>query len=336
MPSITRRHLLGSAAATAATGLGLALPGHGWAQERLSVGAARVTVGFPAGDMADSIARLFSDNLRGRFAETVLVDNKPGAAARLAISQYVRYKNDGSEVLFTPGAMIVLFPHVFAKLAYDPMKELTPVTNVATSAFVLAVGPGVPSDVQTLAQYLAWTKRDPRNLSYATSGAGSGIHLSAEYLGKLSNTPLQMVPYKGASLAATDLVSGQIPAQMASLPSLIEFARAGKVRLLAVTSGERLKLLPDVPTFTELGFPQLVTDDFFGFFLPAGAPPAAVRALEAAIQRAVKDEKVAPTLERMGLALTPSADPASFSAFVQNEHRKWGNIAKTVGFNPLA
>jgi tripartite-type tricarboxylate transporter receptor subunit TctC len=334
MHSITRRRLLGGAAATA--GLGLAIPAATFAQDRVNLASARVTVGFPAGDMADSIARLVSESIRGRFAETVLVDNKPGAAARLAISQYVRYKNDGSEVLFTPGAMVVLFPHVFEKLAYDPLKELTPVTNVASSSFVLAVGPGVPAEVRTLQQYLAWTKRDSRNLSYATSGAGSGIHLSAEYLGKLSNTPLQMVAYKGASLAANDLVAGQVPAQMASLPSLIEFARAGKVRILAVTSAERLQLLPDVPTFNELGYPQLVTDDFFGFFLPAGAPAAAVRSLDASIQRALKDEKVAATLEKMGLALTPSSDPAAFGAFVQNEHRKWGTIAKTVGFKPLA
>lgn len=332
MHNINRRTVLGS---VAATGLGIAIPGLSLGQERLAT-QARVTVGFPAGDMADNIARLIAENLRGKFAENMVVDNKPGAAARLAIASYVRYKNDGSELLFTPGAMIVLFPHVFEKLPYDPLKELTPVTRIATATFALAVGPGVPAEVRTVPQYLDWARRDPKNLSYATSGAGTGIHLSAEYLAKLSGTPLQMVAYKGASPAAADLVAGQVPAQMATLPSLIEFARAGKVRILALTSAERLKLLPNVPTFKEAGYPQLVTDDFFGVFLPAGASPAVVRSLDASIQRAIQDEKVLPALERMGLTMMPSSDPAAFAAFVQEEYRKWGTIAKSIGFNPLS
>lgn len=221
--------------AAGVAGLGLALPHCALAQEKMAQ-TARVTVGFPPGDMADVLARLISEDMRGKYAENVFIDNKPGAAARMAIASFVRYKNDGTDVLFTPGAMVVLFPHVFEKLAYDPLKELTPVTRVVTSSYSLAIGPAVPAEVKTLEQYLAWARKDPANSAYATSGAGTGIHLTAEYLAKLSNTPLRMVPSRGGSPAANDLVAGQIPAQMAATPSLIEFARAGKVRFLGVSS----------------------------------------------------------------------------------------------------
>jgi len=332
MNQMNRRSIL---SAGAAFGLGLAAPGFALAQEK-PVPNARVTVGFPPGDMSDGIARLIAENLRGKYAEVVLVDNKPGAAARMAITSFVKNKHDGSEVLFTPGAMVVLFPHVFEKLAYDPMKELVPVTRAVTSAFVLAVGPGVPAEVKTLDQYLAWTKKDPKNAVYATSGAGTGIHLTAEYLFKLTNTPMSMAPYKGASPAANDLIAGQVPAQMASIPSIIEFQRSGKARFLAITSDVRMKDFPDVPTLKELGYPQLVTDDFFAFFLPSGASAASMQSLNASVLTAMKDVRVVNQLERMGLIINPTTSPAEFKSFVDGEYKKWGAIAKQINFNPLA
>ena len=331
MQRITRRQALGS---TLGAGLSLVMP-RAFAQDA-AVRNARVTVGFPAGDMADSLARLISEHIRGKYAEAMLVDNKPGAAARLAITGFVKYKTDGSEVLFTPGAMITLFPHVFEKLPYEPLTELKPVTRIATSAFGLAVGPAAPAEVKTLEQYLAWARRDARNGSYATSGAGSGIHLTAEYLARLAKTPLTMVPYKGGAPAMADLVGGQIPAQMATIPSLIEHARAGKIRFLAVSSEERLKVLPDVPTFKELGFPQLVTEDFFGFFLPGNGSNESAQSLNRSIQTAMKDPKVIGTLENLGLSISLSASPAEFTSYVTAEHRKWGEIAKRIDFKPMA
>ncbi len=332
MTQIQRREMLG---ALAAAGVTAALPATALAQER-TFDSARVTVGFPAGDMADNIARIFSEHIRGRYATNVIVDNKPGAAARVAIQSFVKYRGDGTEALFTPGAMIVLFPHVFQQLAYDPLKDLRPVTKIANAAFGLAVGPGCPAEVRTLADYLAWAKKDPKNASYATSGAGSGIHLTAEYLASLSNTPLNMVAYKGASPAAADLVAGQIPAQMATIPSLIEHARAGRIRFLAISSPERHKLLPNVPTFREQNFPQLVTDDWFGFFLPASATAAQAEAMNRSIHNALRDPKVIAPLENMGLIMGPTATPADFANLVASEYKRWGEIAKSVKFQPMA
>lgn len=297
---------------------------------------AKVTVGFPPGDMADSLARVVADFLRGRYAETTIVENKPGAAARIAIGSYVKLPADPSEVLFTPGAMIVLFPHVFQKLPYDPLKDLLPVTRIATTSFGLAVGPSVPGEIRTLSQWLAWCRQDPKNAYYATSGAGTGIHLTGEYLARLAGVPLTMVPYKGAAPAVTDLVAGQVNAQMATIPSLIEYARAGKIRFLAVSSAQRVTALPDVPTFTEQGYPKLVTDDFFGFFVRPGTPEAAVQSLNRDILAALKDDKVRAVLERMALSIAPSESSAEFRTLIEAEYRKWGEIARTTEFDPMA
>jgi tripartite-type tricarboxylate transporter receptor subunit TctC len=330
MQSFNRRQVLGGAAAA---GLGLAVP-RAFADTLHKT--ARVTVGFPPGDMADSVARLVTDQVRGKYAEAMVIDNKPGAAARMAITQFTKYKADGSEVLFTPGAMIVLFPHVFEKLTYDPITELKPVTKIATASFGLAVGPAVPVEVKTLSQYLAWARKDPKNSSYGTSGAGTGIHLTAEYLTRLTRTPLTMVPYRGASLAVNDLIAGQIPAQMATIPSLIEHARAGRARFIAVSSAERLPALPDVPTFKELGHPELVTDDFFGFFMPANSSNEAANALNRAVLAALKEPKVITGLESLGLNVSATATPAEFAALIAQEYKKWGEISRRIDFKPLA
>ena len=229
----------------------------------------------------------------------------------------------------------MLFPHVFQKLPYDPVVNLLPVARVATSFIGLAVGPGAPADVNTLERYLAWARKDAKNASYGTSGAGTAIHLTAEYLSRLSDTPLTMVPYRGGSLAINDLLAGQIPAQMATVPSLIEHARGGKARFIAVSSPERLKTLPDVPTFKELGYPQLVIDNFFGFFLPARSSPEIAAELNRAVIAAVKEPKVIANLENLGMTASPTNTPAEFSAYVASELKRWGAIVEQARFKAL-
>jgi tripartite-type tricarboxylate transporter receptor subunit TctC len=331
MTNVNRRRLIASSL-MGSLGLAGTLPTWAKAPDLKTV---RLTVGFPAGDMADSLARVVSDFIKGDYAETIVIDNKPGAAARIATSLFVKARPDGTEVLFTPGAMVVLFPHVFQKLPYDPMKELVPVTKIATASIGLAVGPAVPPEVKTLDQYLAWCRLDPKNAVYATSGAGTGIHLTGEYLAKLTNVKLSMIPYRGGAPAAADLVAGQVPAQMATIPSLIEHAKAGRARFIAIASDQRHHLLPDTPTFKELGYPALVTDDFFGFFMPTGAPEPAIASLNQAVLASLKDDKVRGTLERMGLAVSPSASTADFKALVDREYAKWAGIAKAINFNPM-
>ncbi len=332
MVQSTRRDFLGRTAC----GGGLFLLGaNAWAQNAPRLAQSKVITGFPAGDMIDTIARSFAERLKGNFADMVLVDNKPGAAGRIAAVALKGAPADGSSMLFTPAPIVTLYPHVFKNLAYDPMKDLTPVARTSVAAFGLTVGPGVPATVKTLADFLAWCRANPEKASYGTSGAGSTIHMTGANLARLSGVPLTMVPYKGGSLAANDLIAGQVPSMMSTVPSVMEFVKAGKARLLAVSSPQRWPGLPDVPTFAESGFPQLTGLDWFGVFLPANAPRSVVNSLHDAIVKAAQAPDIAALFGRIGIQLQPSASAEEFAAQVRTDHDRWAQVVKSVGFAPL-
>lgn len=326
-----RRNFLQS---MSALGLAVSLPLHAWAEEKM-IKTLRVTLGFPAGDMADLIARTVSEKIRGAYAENVIIDNKPGAGGRLGINSFVRLPKNGAEMLFTPGSMLTLYPHVFAKLGYDSLKDVAPVKKVAHSPFCVAVGPAVPEDIKDLKSYLAWAKKSPNNAMYGSSGNGTPMHLTGAYVALLSGVALTMVPYKGGSPAANDLVAGQIPAIFSTVATVIEFARSKKVRILAVSSAERMKSLPDVPTFAESGFPDVVLEDWFGFLGPQGMDPAVVRKFEADYDKHVDAAEMQKFLDKMGVAYNPSKSSEDFASFYKDNYEKWKVIAQAVKFQPM-
>lgn len=332
MQAIQRRQLMGLSAA--AGGLSLLGAGPLWAQGANKLATSKITNGFPAGDMIDTIARAFAEKLKGTFAEVVIVDNKPGAGGRIGVTAMKGLPADGANLLFTPAPMIVLYPHVFKTLSYDPLKDVTPVARTAVACYALSVGPAVPASVKTLAQFLDWCRANPKQASYGTSGAGTSIHLTGAHLSKLSGVPLTMIPYKGGSLAANDLIAGQVPAVMSTVSSVAEFVKAGKARFLAVSSAQRWPGFADVPTFAESGFPQLTGQDWFGVFLPANAPRELVQRLHADVVRAAQAPDLVAQLGRIGIQMQPSHSADEFAEQVRSEHAKWAGVVKTVGFDP--
>lgn len=331
MNYLTRRRLL----ALSALGAGTAFLGRtASAQPAQRLAVSKVITGFPAGDMIDTIARSFAEKLKGSFADVVLVDNKPGAAGRIGATALKGLAADGTNMLFTPAPIITLYPHVFKSLSYDPLTDFTPVARTSVAAFALSVGPGVPASVNTLAKYLDWCRANPALASYGTSGAGTTIHMTGANLARLSGVPLSMVPYRGGSLAVNDLIAGQIPAVMSTVPSVMEYVKAGKARFLAVSSPERWPGLPDVPTFAESGFPQLTGLDWFGVFLPAQAPRALVNNLHADLAKAAQAPEIAALFARIGIQLSPSRSAEEFAAQVRADHEKWAQVVKAVGFTP--
>lgn len=332
MKTMNRRQLMG----LTAVGGGLSLLGASpaWAQTGPRLAQSKVITGFPAGDMIDTIARQFAEKLKGSYATTMLVDNKAGAAGRIAVTAMKGLPADGANLLFTPAPMIVLYPHVFKTLAYDPMKDVTPVARTAVACYALSVGPAVPASVKTLAQFLDWCKANPGQASYATSGAGTTIHLTGANLARLSGVPLTMVPYKGGSPAAADLIGGQVPSLMSTVASVMEHAKSGRARILAVSSAQRWPGLPEVPTFAESGFPQLTGLDWFGVFLPANAPRDLVQGLHAEVLRAAQSPELVASLGRIGIQMQPSQNADEFASQVKAEHAKWAEVVKAVGFNP--
>jgi tripartite-type tricarboxylate transporter receptor subunit TctC len=248
-----RRSFAALAAAT------LALPA-ALAQDRTT----RIWVGFPPGGSADVIAQLLAEKLKTSLGQNVLVENKPGAAGRLILGELKRMAPDGQNLVLSPSGAMVIAPHLYATLPYDPIKDFTPVSRIVTFDFAVTAGPGAPAG--DLKSVLAWMKANPTKANYATSGAGTVPHFAGMLLSQAAGVPLTHVAYRGGAPAAQDLIGGQVPLMVDTASETIEHHKAGKVRILAVTGEQRSRALPDVPTLKELGV-GAAADAFFG--LPA-------------------------------------------------------------------
>ncbi len=330
MHSISRRQWLAQSACGAGLGLAaLAVPA--WAQPR--VAQTRIVCGFPSSPI-DVLARQYADRLRGTYADALYVDSKPGAGGRLAIEALKGAPADGSALLFTPSSMVVMYPHLYRALNYDALQDIVPVTPVTDVAFALCVGPMVPAQVQTLAQFLAWCQANPKLANYAVSAVGSGPHLAAATLSHLSKVPLTMVGYRTTGMAVTELLGGQIAAMASTHPVLVEHVKSGRVRMLAVSSPARLPQLPQVPTFVECGFPQLSLTEWFGIFLPRGASPELLERTNAAVRAASALPEVMAALE--GMTLQPfTMGAADFRQRVRAEHDQWAKLLRQLDFQLL-
>lgn len=292
----------------------------------------RILAGFPAGGTVDLTARLLAERLRGGFAPQVVVENRVGATGRLAIEELIRSEPDGSTFLLTPASMVTIYPHLYGdRLRYAPLTDLAPVTPVVIYPFGLAVGPAAPG-VADLAQFLALA-RQRGGLSYASPAAGSVPHFTGVMLARAAGIELTHVPYRGAAPAITDTIGGQIAATVNVLGDLVPHHEGGRLRILAVTSAQRVARLPDVPTFAEQGRPELTADEWFGAFLPARAPAAIVAALNAALAEAVRHAEMRQVMEARAFTMAHMA-PDAFAARIRAETERWGPVVQASGFRP--
>ena len=230
-----------------------------------------VIVGFPAGGGTDIIARILADRLRGSYAATVLVENKPGAAARLSVEYVKNAEPDGSVMLFTPDFPITVYPHSFRSLNYDPLRDFTPVAPAARSMLTYNVGAGVPASVKTLADFVQWCKANPAKASYGTTAAGGTPHFVGMMLANEAGVSMTPVHYRGGAPALQDLVGGHVSASINPISESMAFAKAGTIRILAVTGSRRSAFLPEVPTMVEAGY-NVVVESWLGVFVPARPP----------------------------------------------------------------
>jgi tripartite-type tricarboxylate transporter receptor subunit TctC len=327
---ITRRRFIASSASAAALGLTVA-PRPSLAQA--ITGHARVTVGFPPGGSVDVVARLLVDAMKG-YASSMIVENRPSAGGRTVLEELKMAPPNGSAMVLTPAGMITLFPHVFKQLAYEPLTSLTPVTPVATFSFVLAVGPMVPAAVRTLPDLLAWSKANPRQASYGTPGTGTLPHFLGETLTRVTRTPLTHVPYKGTSATIQDVMAGHLAMLIGTVPGTLAMIEAGKLRAILTTSPERSALLPAVPTVSEAGLPELEATEWFGLFLPGGAPASVVADLGKAVSQALKDPRVRDGFSKQSIEVL-EASPSAFVQMIRDEHQRWGAMVKASGFSPI-
>lgn len=298
-----------------------------WAQDKPPL---KILVGFPPGGSVDIVARLLADKLRVILGQSVIIDNKPGAGGRIAMTELRRAAPDGQTLALSPSGVLVVQPWLFANLGFDPNKDFSPIASVTTFDFAITAGPGGPAgDVKAI---LAWMKANPAKANYATSGAGTLPHFAGQLLGQATGVALTHVGYKGGAPAATDLIGGQVPLMVDTASETIEHHRAGKVRIVAVTGEARSKSLPDVPTLKESGI-DVVADGFFGLFGPAGVPPDAVMRLNRAIGDALRAPEVQEKIQNIGLVANYGS--AQDLASLQAEHyRRWEAPIKAAGFKP--
>ena len=301
-----------------------------WAQQR----QLRIVVGFAPGGAADGLARLLSDKLRLATDSTVFVDNRVGAAARIAIEYVRNAATDGTVVALVPDATMFLYPHVYKALSYDPARDFAPVTRMIGMSLAMFAGPAVPEKVKTVADYVAWVKANPKHLVYGSPAAGATPHFTGAIFARAAGLDMQAVHYKGGAPGIQDLAAGQLPVFFGSTSDGAAMVQAGKVRALATSGTKRTALLPDVPTFLELGFKDLVVEDGLGVYLPVKTPAGAVAKLNASIQDALKTKDLQDPIRNWGFDIS-SEGPAPFAARLARERNRWGPIVKATGFTAM-
>jgi tripartite-type tricarboxylate transporter receptor subunit TctC len=290
----------------------------------------RICAGFPPGSSADNLARLLAQKL-GSAGQQFIVENRPGAGGRLAVESIKTSSPDGQSLLVTPDVMMVLYPHVFKTLTYDPVRDFRPVTTLATVPIAFAIGPLVPASVRTLADFAKWCRANPQSASFGTSGAGTSLHFTGVMFARASNFEFTHVPYRGANLAAQDTAAGQIASCVGVLTDLLPLAQGGKMRLLGVSTPARSRFAPDVPTFLEAGFKDIESLTWFGLYVPARTPDDRFRALHAATVAAFQQADVAETLGKF--AFEPKTMPSEqFAELMRSDSEHWRAVVKQVGY----
>jgi tripartite-type tricarboxylate transporter receptor subunit TctC len=316
---ISRRAAFALAAASLATATAFA---QAWPSKPV-----RLVVPFPAGGGTDTITRELANKVTAA-GYTFVVDNKPGSGGNLGVDAAAKAPADGYTLVMGQTSNLAINPTLYAKLPYDPVKDLTPISLVASSPLVIVASANSP--FQTLADVVKASKASPGTINYASSGNGTVAHLAAESFQKLAGIKLTHIPYKGAAQGATDVISGQVQLYVSSIPTLMGHIKSGKMRPIAVTSGKRVDDLPQVPTVAESGYAGFEAVTWFGVLGPANLPKEVVAKLNADINKALKDDGLQKKLGDQGADVTGST-PEQFAKLIRDDIARWGKIVKESG-----
>ena len=285
----------------------------------------RLVVTVPPGGAADFIARLVGGKLSDSLGQPVVVENKAGASGTIAADAVAKAPADGYTLLQNSITTHGIGPHLFDKLPYDPVKDFAPVSGLALLPLIMAVNADLP--VKDVKELIAYSKT--HSVNFASSGNGGAPHMAAELFKSVTGAPIVHVPYKGSGPAVSDLVGGRVQIMFDAAPSLIAHVRSGKLRVLAAASTERNRLLPDVPTFAELGYPQVNVSLWYGLLAPAGTPRPVVEKLNRAVGQVLDTKEVTERLQAQG-AEPMRGTPEAFATFMQKEMAKWAPVVKAA------
>ena len=288
----------------------------------------RVVVAFAPGGTTDILGRLYSQKLTAATGQQFVVDNRTGAGGTIGTEAVVRSAPDGYTINFGSTSSLAVSPNLYPKLPYDLMRDVAPVIQVATASFMLAVHPSVPA--RTMRELIALARARPGQLNYASSGAGSSLHLCGEYLKYLAKIDLVHVPYKGAGAALPDLVAGQVQLLFSDMAPFVPYVKTGRLRILAASTAHRSKLYPEYPTIAESGVPGYELAGWYGVVVPSATPRPIVERLHAEFGRAMRAPDMVERYATLGVELVETT-PEQFAAYMRAELAKWGDIIKRSG-----
>lgn len=289
----------------------------------------RIVIGFAAGGALDALARPLAEKLRTSLNTTVMVENRPGAASKLALQHVARSPADGTTVLISSASPFTIYPLTHKRLPYDPDNDFVPVAYIADVPVVASTS--VDQPYRTMQEYLAWAKGNPQKGAVGLSALGGIAHFGVTSLSKAIDVPLIPVSYRGAAPMLTDLIGGRLPLGIDAVGGQMELYRAGRLRFLAVNGTQRSRLFPEVPTFKETGAPGFESSSWYGAFVRAGTAPAIVARIEKALLDAAEDPAIAQTMARLGMEMKGKPG-LEFGKIIQEQREHWRPIVKATGF----
>jgi tripartite-type tricarboxylate transporter receptor subunit TctC len=318
---LNRRHLIGlAAAAMAAPAIRRSrAAGVDW-----PVRPVRVVVPFTPGGSTDITARLVGNRLQEVWGQSVVIENKPGAGGNIASDMVAHSDPDGYTILIVgPGLATNQF--LYPSLSYDPVGDFAPVTLLITQPNMVCVPNSKPA--KSVMEFIAYCHENRGRVTYASSGNGTTLHLSGELFKRLAKVEMTHIPYRGGALAINDLIPGRVDVTFDNMPSILSHVKAGSVRALAVTTRERVPVVPDIPTIAESGVPGFDVSSWFGFFVPVKTPPDVIARINTDANAALAHPSVKSRFEELG-ATPKGSTPAELAAFLKSEIDKWGPVIR--------
>ncbi len=288
----------------------------------------RLVVAFPPGGGTDIIARSIAHKLAERFAQQVVVDNRPGAGGNIGTDIVAKSAPDGYTILMGSAGPLAINASLFAKMPFDPIKDLAPVTLAASTPNVLVVHPSLPA--RTVKELIALARAKPGEINFASSGHGTPAHLAGELFNSMAGVKLVHIPYKGAAPALADLLGGQVQIMFSTMPPALPHVKDGKLRALAVTSRKRSPATPELPTMDEAALPGFEAITWHGVVVPAGTPAAIIARLNREIVAILHLPEVVERLSGQGAEALGST-PEEFAAYIKSESAKWAKVVRESG-----
>ncbi|MGE8687651.1 MAG: Bug family tripartite tricarboxylate transporter substrate binding protein [Achromobacter sp.] len=292
----------------------------------------RLVVPYAVGGTTDIIARVVGNKLGERLGQSVVIENRPGAGGSIGSAYAAKQPADGYTLVMAVESSHAVNPNVYARSAYDPVKDFAPISNLADVPNVLVVNPALPA--QDLAGFLRLLAASPDKYAFGSSGNGGLSHMNGELFLKTTGTRMLHVPYKGLGPALNDLVAGQVQVVFDNIPSSYPLIQGQRIRPLAVAAKQRLKVLPDVPTYAEAGLPAMNNPSWFGLAAPAGTPAPVLDRLNAAVREALADPATAAAIEKQGAVPSPMSRK-EFGALIAQSYGHWKTVVEEIKFEKM-